>query len=218
MNPDKREGAKRRYSSPTREAGARRTRRAIVTAATDLFAGHGYAGACLADIGEAAGVARPTVVAAFGSKVALLRVVLDEALAGDDEPVPVAQRPWFRPVWEADTPGKLLDAYADVCTLIGGRAARMFEVVRRAVDGNPDVAELWETLKANRYAGATMVVNRVQGLGGLRTGLDQDAATDRLWILNDPALYDSLVVQRGWREEDFRDWLALTMRSQLVAD
>lgn len=77
----------------------------------------------LADVARAAGVARPTVFAAFGSKAALLRQVLDEALAGDDEPVPVAHRPWFRPVWEAREPAAVLEAYAGVCTLIAGRAA-----------------------------------------------------------------------------------------------
>lgn len=74
-----------------------------------------------------AGVARPTVFAAFGSKAALLRQVLDQALAGDDEPVPVAQRPWFQPVWDATAPPEVVDAYAAVCTLIGARAARIFD-------------------------------------------------------------------------------------------
>lgn len=34
-------------------------------------------------------MARPTVFSAFGSKAALLREVVDQALAGDDEPVPL---------------------------------------------------------------------------------------------------------------------------------
>ncbi|MDQ1250499.1 MAG: hypothetical protein QG597_4878 [Actinomycetota bacterium] len=217
MDAGTRDDSKRRYVSPSREAGARRTRQAIVAAARELFAERGYAGASLATIAQAAGVARPTVAAAFGSKVELLRVVLGEALAGDDEPVPVAQRDWFQPVWDADTGPEVIAAYADVCVLIGSRAARMFEVVRRAVDGNPAVAELWETMKGNRRAGASMIVDRVVSLGHLRADLDQGMAVDRLWILNDPALYEALVLQRDWEHETFRRWLAELMTSQLVA-
>jgi AcrR family transcriptional regulator len=207
---------KRRYQSPLREQSARRTRRAIVTAAQELFTARGYAATSLAGIAAAAGVARPTAFAAFGSKPALLRQVLDQALAGDDEPIPVAQRPWFQPVWEAPTPVAALDAYAGVCTLIGSRAARIFEVVRRAADQAPEIAELWETLQRNRRAGARMVAEHAASLGPLAAGLDTDHATDILWIFNDPAHYDTLVSRRGWPEPDYTSWLSSQIRHALL--
>ncbi|MFA1551417.1 TetR family transcriptional regulator [Actinomadura chokoriensis] len=207
---------RRRYRSSLREDAARRTRQAIVAAAGELFVRDGYRAASLAEVAAAAGVARPTVTAAFGSKPALLKQVLDEALAGDDEPVPVADRPWFRPVWDAATPAAALDAYADVCTLIGGRAARIFETVRRAADAAPETAELWRTLRANRRAGARMVVDHVVTLGPLRPGLGTERAVDVLWTFNDPALYEALVHEAGWPEPEFRDWLAGAMRAGLL--
>ncbi|SCG58911.1 transcriptional regulator, TetR family [Micromonospora coxensis] len=206
----------RRYRSAVREESARRTRRAVVGAAAELFVARGYAGTSLADVAAAAGVARPTVFAAFGSKPALLRQVLDEALAGDDEPVPVAQRPWFRPVFEADTQAGVLHAYAGVCTLIGSRAARIFETVRRAADEAPEVADVWETLLRNRRAGARMVVERGHSLGPLRHGADVERAVDVLWVFNDPALYDALVLRCGWTEDSFRDWLSERMQDALL--
>lgn len=208
---------RRTYQSPLRRESARRTRRTIVRAAGELFVTKGYAATSLADVAAAAGVARPTVFASYGSKAALLREVIDQALAGDDEPVPVAQRPWFRPVWEAATSAELLAAYAEVCTLIGERAAQCFEAVRRAADAAPEAAELWQTLLANRRTGARMVIERFTALGPLRDGLDPDRATDVLWLFNDPALYDSCVRQCGWRREDFRDWLAGQMRAGLLS-
>ncbi|GAA2870985.1 TetR family transcriptional regulator [Streptosporangium fragile] len=207
---------RRRYQSALRQDSARRTRQAIVAAAADLFVERGYAATSLTDIATAADVARPTVFAAFGSKPALLREVLDQALAGDDAPVPVADRPWFRPVWEAATPAAVLDAYAEVCTLIGGRAAPIFETVRRAADVVPAATELWETLQGNRRAGARMVVEHVRTLGPLRPGLDGERAVDVLWLLNDPAHFDALVRQRGWARDAFRDWLAGMMRDALL--
>lgn len=187
-----------------------------MAAASELFIERGYTATSLADIAAAAGVARPTVFAAFGAKSALLRQILDQALAGDDQPVAVADRPWFRPVWEATTPGTALDAYAEVCVIIGRRAARLFEVVRRAADDAPEAAELWQTLQTNRLAGAAMVVAHLQHLGDLAPGLTTQQATDTLWFFNDPAHYAALVLERGWPESTFRDWLARRMRQALL--
>ncbi|SCL16484.1 transcriptional regulator, TetR family [Micromonospora nigra] len=209
----------RRYHSPVREENARRTRRAVVAAATELFVARGYTATSLADVAAAAGVARPTVAAAFGSKPALLRQVLDEALAGDDAPVPVAQRPWYKPVWDADTQPAVLDAYAGVCTLIGGRTAAIFETVRRAADTAEEVAEVWETLLRNRRIGARSVVERLRSLGGpLRQGADAERAADVVWFFNDPAHYAALVQRAGWSPDEFRGWLAARMRDALLPD
>lgn len=208
---------RRAYHSPVRAEAAHRTRRAIVAAAADLFVERGYTAASLRDVARVAGVARPTVAAAFGSKPALLRQVVDEALAGDDEPVPVAERPWFAPVWKATDPPSVLDAYAQVCTLIGRRAARVFDVVRRSAGESPEIAELWATLTRNRRLGAAMPVRRVGETGGLRPGLGVERAVDRVWVLNDPAHYGSLVGDRGWPEHDYRDWLAEQMAAGLLA-
>ncbi|WP_206070493.1 TetR family transcriptional regulator [Knoellia koreensis] len=202
-----------------REEGARRTRHAIVVAATRLFEQQGYGPTSLAQVATAAGVSRPTVTTVFGSKPALLSAVLDEALAGDDEPVPVAERPWFRPVWDADSPEGVVAAYAEVCTVIGRRAGRLFEVVRRASDAGPEVAELWERTQRNRRAGAQMVVDQVRKVAGSRSRRASDGRTvDAIWFFNDPVHYDTLVHECGWREKDFTTWLAAMMTDAVRRD
>ncbi|MBN9112373.1 MAG: TetR/AcrR family transcriptional regulator [Pseudonocardia sp.] len=211
-------GERRTYRSTVRDESARRTRRAIVEAARTLFLDRGYVAASLREVAEIAGVARPTVAAAFGSKPALLKQVLDEALAGDDEPVPVARRPWFAPVWQATTPRAALTAYAAVCTLLGHRAARIFEVVHRAADETTEIADLWDTLLRNRRAGAEMVVRRAIEIGPIRAGLALERAIDAIWILNDPAHYGNLVLARHWPEPDYERWLAEQMCAALLAD
>jgi AcrR family transcriptional regulator len=208
-------GTKREYRSPLREQNARRTRSAVVEAAARFFVERGYAATSFADIAEAAGVSRPTAFAAFGSKSALLHQVLDQAMAGDDEPVPVAQRPWFRPVWEATEPGAVVDAYAEVCKLINGRSAKLIEVIRRAADDSPEVAELWETIQRNRRAGAAMVMRHLASLPRAPRHFDIDRATDVVWIFNDPAHYDALVRQCGWTEDDYSSWTADQIRHAL---
>jgi TetR/AcrR family transcriptional regulator len=59
------------------ERDAERTREAILAAAEDLFARHGFEGTSMQRIGEAAGVARSTPAYFFGSKEDLYRAVLD---------------------------------------------------------------------------------------------------------------------------------------------
>lgn len=210
--------SRRGYHSPVRAEAARRTRRAIVTAATAMFAERGYGASSLREVAQVAGVARPTVAAAFGSKPALLRQVLDEALAGDDEPVPVAQRAWFAPVWQAANPLAVLEAYAEVCTVIGRRAGRMFEVVAQAVDQSPEIAELWADLTRNRLTGAAMIVDRILETGPLRPGLDRQPAIDATWLLNDPRHHLALVARRGWEERTFRTWLFGQLCATLVRE
>jgi AcrR family transcriptional regulator len=211
VNPPER----RPYRSAVRADSARRTRQAVLTAAAELFTKRGYAATSLADVAARAGVARPTVFAAFGSKAALLRAVLDLALAGDDEPLPVADRPWFRPVWEARDPAAVLDAYAGVCTLIAERASSAFEAVRQAA-GAPDVAEIWQTLQSNRRVGARMVVDQLVTVGSLPPDLPFERAVGVLWFYNDPAHYRALAVEEGWPSAEFRDWLAAQMRAALL--
>ncbi|WP_309238547.1 TetR family transcriptional regulator [Actinoplanes aureus] len=50
-----------------------------VRAAGELFVAQGYTKASLAAVAMAAGVARPTVTASFGSKAALLKQVIDDS-------------------------------------------------------------------------------------------------------------------------------------------
>ena len=86
----------RAYVSTLRREGAARTRQAVLDAARELFTAQGYTATTVDEIAGRAGVSKPTVFAAAGSKPAILKQLRDIALAGDDEPVPVAQRPWFQ--------------------------------------------------------------------------------------------------------------------------
>ena len=78
---------KRPYQSALRDEQARTTRRAIVEAGAALFVERGYAGTTVDAIAERAGVSRKTVFTSVGGKVGLLKLAIDWALAGDDEPV-----------------------------------------------------------------------------------------------------------------------------------
>ena len=125
---------KRSYDASRRRASARQTRRAILDAAAELFVEPGYAGARMADVAEAAGVAVPTIAAHFGSKKGLLSAVLDVTIAGDDEPVPMAGRSFV----------------ADINALPEARVA-LVRAGRRCALELPDEATVLEWDAVERY-------------------------------------------------------------------
>ena len=65
----------------------------MLEAAHEVFAERGYSGATMPAIAERAGVSVKTVEAAFGTKANLLKELIDVCIAGDDEPVALADRP-----------------------------------------------------------------------------------------------------------------------------
>src|SRR5215831_2309595 len=84
----------RRYRSPRRQLQAHATRSRIIAAAAHQFLARGYAGTTMRAVAADAGVALPTVELGFGTKARLLKAAIDVAIAGDDDPVPMLDRPW----------------------------------------------------------------------------------------------------------------------------
>ncbi|MEV4151112.1 helix-turn-helix domain-containing protein [Amycolatopsis sp. NPDC049691] len=74
-------------------AQARETRRRILAAAHTLFVTKGYGRTTIADVAAEAGVAPETVYSAFKHKPALLHRTWDVTVGGDDEDVPMLERP-----------------------------------------------------------------------------------------------------------------------------
>lgn len=203
----------RSYSSPRRQEDARRTRRAVLEAAAELFVRHGYAGTTMDLVAELAQVSRPTVFA-VGSKAELLKLVRDVAMAGDDDPVPVAARAGFSAVLNAPDAKSLLRRFADHVVRLAARYADVDEVLRQAVGADPALRDLWEVSETQRLAGAALVVDAVLSRGRVR-GDDRQRAVDVLWLLMAPDQYARMRA-RGWDDEAYREWLTDTMITQLL--
>src|SRR4051794_31656832 len=94
MTPVKDEPERRPYRSALRAGTAEQTRSRIVQAALAEFLDQGYVAATVDRIAARAEVSRPTVFA-LGSKATLLKLARDRAIAGDDDPRAISQRPDF---------------------------------------------------------------------------------------------------------------------------
>ena len=214
----KREDARRAYSSPRRAAQARATRAAILDAALRRFTAGGYASTTREAVAHEAGVAVQTVAAVFGTKRALLDALVTEAEAGrGGAPTPPpAMRSWPQELRDHADGRALLRHHAASSRRVSERTAGVTEVVRRAAAADPDIAALWTSLQAQRHRGQATVVELLAARTPLRPGITRAEAADLLWALTDDALYHSLVVERGWRPERFDAWLGETMQAQLL--
>src|SRR5690242_10854927 len=103
---------KKPYTSTLRAAQARATRRAIVDAAARLFTQRGYGATTVDAIAEAAGVSRKTVFTSVGGKTEALKLAIDWAIAGDDEPVPMLERPHIKAMQQEPDARQILASYA----------------------------------------------------------------------------------------------------------
>lgn len=212
------EPVKRRYESPRRVAQRRETRRAIVDAAARLFAERGYVGTSFDAIAGAAGVGRATVFAHFPTKAELLKTAYDVTLVGDDEPIPLPQRPESIAVRAERDPRRFLAGYAAIVTGVARRVSPIYEAIRGAAHADPEAAAVWRQVGAERRIGGANIVASVVDRGGLRLGADPERAADLVFALVDPGLYHLLVRERGWDHEVFTAWLAVTLQRELVAD
>jgi len=208
---------KRPYQSALRGAQAQYTREAVIAAAGRLFSEHGYAATSIEEIAAAAGVSRATVFTSVGGKAKLLKTALDVAIVGDDEPIPLPERPRSKAIRAEPDPRKYLALYAGLVTEMDGRMAAIHEAVRGAAGVDPDARALWESQLAQHRQGAVNVIGDVMRKGGLRPGLDPDAAADIVWLLG-PGAYHMLVHRRGWSPERFQTWLTETFIRQLLPD
>jgi AcrR family transcriptional regulator len=207
---------RRRYESPHRREQAAATRRAILDAAQCLFEERGYVATTMSAIADEAGVALKTVYVGFETKRGVLLALWHLRLRGDEEPIPVGERPWYREVLDEPDPRRQLRLNARNSRMVKSRAGALLEVLHGAAPADPEIAALWEKIQREFYGNQLAVAKELSKRKALRKGLDVTRAADVLWALNHPDLYWLLVGERGWTPEQYEEWLADAFCSQLL--
>jgi AcrR family transcriptional regulator len=214
--PDAASKPPKRYASQVRDEQARRTRRAIVTAAHDLFLAQGYAATTIDGIAEAAHVSRRTVFNSVGGKAALLKLALDWAIVGDDEPIALADRPAIKAILAESDPRQALLLWVRTVTDVAARTSPLGEVLIAAADIDPAAAQLLAEASRNRRLGASVFIRYLATLDGLAVGMTEQRAAELCWALTDGHLYRLLVAQCGWSIADFHRWLSDSLTTALL--
>ena len=210
------EPVKKPYNSTLRAAQARATRRAIVDAAARLFAERGYGATTVDAIADAAGVSRKTVFTSVGGKTEALKLAIDWAIVGDDEPVPMLERPHVRAMQHEPDARQILASYARIVRRAAARTAPLHQVVQAAAGLDADIRALAEDGRAQRIRGMRVMAQRLADRGALKPGMTALEAADVLWLLNDPGVYHRLVIEQHWSPDRYQDWLADALISLLI--
>ncbi len=208
--------APRSYNSPRRRDQAAATRLEILAAAERLFERDGYGSTSVAAIAREAGVALKTVYLAFATKAGLLLALWHLRLRGDEQPVPVDERSWFREVIEEPDPARMLRLNARNSRVVKERAGTLLRVLAQAAPGEPEIDALWGRIQREFYDNQRAVVAVLAERDALRPDLDVVRATDIVWALNHPDLYRLLVGERGWDVDQYEAWLGDALCSQLL--
>jgi TetR/AcrR family transcriptional regulator of autoinduction and epiphytic fitness len=208
---------RRGYVSATRTERAQNTRTRVIEAATRLFVQQGYATTSIRAIATEAGVSVPTVELLFGTKAQLLHVVIDVAVAGDDEPVPVLSRGWAADAQSARNLADFLSVVAQVLSEAQARSAGVMLAAYEAAASDPDIQLLIMDRESQRERTTNWIVNGVVDRAGLRPELDRAGAIDTVWMLMDPVIFNRLTRHRGWSLDRYASWFADSV-TRLVVD
>ncbi len=202
---------------PGRAEQARATRRRIIAAAAAQFVAHGYGATLLDQVAEQAGVAVQTVYFHFGNKRTLLKEALDVAAAGDDDPVPVMERPWVLEIRQETDPARIIVLWLAAARSIIDRIAPLMRVVRGVTGTDPEVAAQWDTNQAQTRTAHGFLAELLAERGALRPGLEVEQARDIAFVLSNAETYLQFTDDCGWTPDEWQERTAAVLTAALVA-
>jgi len=180
----------------------------VVLAARELFERDGFRPTTIAAIAARAGVSAESVYKGFGTKAALAQAVFDLVIAGDDEPVPVAERPAAQAVRDEPDVRRKIAMFAAGLAQRQARSAGVQILIRDGRHVDDSLAPVWAKLTDQAIAGMTMLGRHLLETGKLRAGISLDEVRDVLWNYLSIDHYERLVRTQGWPLERYSRWLA----------
>ena len=206
---------KRSYDASGRREQARARRLAVVLAARELFERDGFRLTTIAAIAAHAGVSAESIYKGFGTKATLAKAVFDVVIAGDDEPVPVADRPAMKAIRDEPDVRRKIDLYVGGLAQRQARSAKVQILIRDGRHVDDSLAPIWATLNEEGLIGMTMLGRHLLDSRRLRDGIDLDEVRDVLWNYLSIDTYERLVLSQGWPLERYSHWLAHTIASAI---
>jgi AcrR family transcriptional regulator len=199
------------------QARTRFARRAVIDAARTLFLERGYAATTIDAISAEADVPSATVYRLFSSKRGILKALLDVSIVGDDNQIPMADRPQVQSLLAEPDPKDMVASLARVTIEVNARTFAIYHILTGAAASDADAASLLAELTRQRQQGQGLVARALARRRALRRALRERDARDIVYALASPEMYRLLVVDRGWPPSKYEMWLTETLSEQLLA-
>jgi len=195
------------YRSGRRQQQAAETRRAILSAARELFTKQGYAATALTDIAAAAEVSVPTLYASIGPKAQIARALVeftnDQGRVAEND----------RLQQQAESAEELIRLNVHLVRELYERAGDVIRALKSAAE--PELADVVKAGEAYHREGETAIALRLGELGALRDGVAVEEAAAVLITLNSPEVFDRFAGE-GWSFDRIEAWLAGTLIELLL--
>lgn len=167
----------------------------------------------MTDIAGAAGVAMQSVYKAGRSKAELLSLVVDRAVAGDDEEVLVHERPSVTAVADEADPERQMQLIAAMIAVIQERSAPVQRAYREAAAVDAGVAADVEAAHRRRLESFSAILAKVPA-EQLRCSHEEATAT--AWAIGSAEVFHLMRRIHGWDADSYREWLAATLAHALL--
>jgi AcrR family transcriptional regulator len=205
---------KRPYDASRRQAQARETQRGVLRAAHDLFVEQGYGRTTIVQIADRAGVSPESIYATFKNKATVLHRTWDVTVGGDDEDVVFHERPEVKAIRAEPDLAKRFALQARFSTATARRMTPFVRSVQGAAASEPSAAAMAGEMERQRLDGISVMAAEAAATGQLK--VSEEECRDIVWAMTDGHLWHQLVVERGWSDEQYADWLARTWIALLV--
>jgi AcrR family transcriptional regulator len=203
------------YDGRGRQARTRLARAAVIEAARTLFLERGYAATTIETISDLSDVPPATVYRLFSSKLGILKELFNVSIAGDDEAVPLADRPHVQVLISDPDPRKQLSGFVGIRRGIMSRTEPVYRSCG-AAGCDPGAAALLAEQTRHRQQGQGQIAHLLARTGALRPKLRERDAADIIHVLMSPEVYRLLVHDRGWDPERYERWLKEILIDQLL--
>jgi AcrR family transcriptional regulator len=208
---------KRSYDASGRRARARARRLAVVLASRELFERDGFRATTVAAVAAHAGVSPESIYKTFGTKAALAKAVFDLVIAGDDEPVPVAERPAMQAMREEPDVRRKIAMFIDGLARRQANSATVQILIRDGRHVDDSLVPIWQALSDEGLTGMTLLARHFFDTGQLRDDVDLPEVRDVLWNYLAIDAFERLVLIRGWTHERYAAWLTRAVINAICA-
>jgi AcrR family transcriptional regulator len=188
------------------------TERRLLGSASSLFVERGYAATTLADIARHADIAARTVYLHFPTKAELLLRCIGVAIAGDAEPIPLADRPAMAEAMTARTFDERVDLMASLTASLMERTGPLLDVAFQAAPSEPSVAAAAAAGRADTRRALREFWHRIHDDGLLPPSTDLEWLTETATLCAHAETYLLISKTTGWHGDTYREWLATTWR------
>jgi AcrR family transcriptional regulator len=189
----------------------RRTRAALIETTRELLETAGAGSTGLAAIAVRAGYSRQAIYRHFGSRAGLLKAVLADVderggaqeavegiLAAEDARIVLSDLVYW---WAGYVAG-----FAGIArSVIAGRAT------------DPELDAAWGDRMDALLSVCRLVVDRCAGEGLLREELEPSVAAEMLWGILSIPLWNQMIVDRGWSQDEYRERVGAIAHAALLA-